>query len=142
MGRRVPVPSLLLLHLLLTCALVGLVWTVQVVVYPGFEGVGRAEFPAWHAAYTTRIGWVVGPTMLAELSSALWLLAQGLRAPAFLVSVGLLALVWLSTALLQVPLHQRLAQGFDATSHQRLVRTNWLRTLAWSGRAGCLLFCL
>lgn len=138
----VPVPSVLLFHLLLTCALLGLVWTVQVVIYPGLAGVGREAFPAWHAAYTTRIGWLVGPLMLAEAGSALWLLGQGLRSPAFLLSVGLLALVWLSTALVQVPLHQRLAQGFDATAQQRLVRTNWLRTAAWTLRAVCLLVCL
>jgi hypothetical protein len=28
-----------------------------------------------------------------------------------------------------------LAQGFDAAAHDRLVQTNWLRTLGWTARA-------
>ena len=38
-----------------------------------------------------------------------------------------------STALLQVPCHTILAQGFDAGAHARLVRTNWIRTCCWYG---------
>jgi hypothetical protein len=40
---------------------------------------------------------------------------------------------------LQVPLHTRLARGFDPAAHRQLVRTNWLRTLAWTLRALLLL---
>lgn len=36
-----------------------------------------------------------------------------------------------STALLQVPCHSILAKGFDATAHERLVNTNWIRTICW-----------
>lgn len=129
------------LHLMITCALAGLVWTVQVAVYPLFDRVGLDSFKAWHAAYTTRIGWVVGPMMLAELGSGAWLFWTGRREMSFSISLALLAVVWLSTALVQVPLHQRLSNGFDASTHQRLARSNWLRTAAWTLRSICLLFC-
>jgi hypothetical protein len=43
------------------------------------------------------------------------------------VGAGLLLIIWLSTALLQAPYHQRLSQGFDLNVHQQLVRTNWIR---------------
>jgi len=33
-----------------------------------------------------------------------------------------------------VPLHGRLARGFDAIAHRRLVSTNWVRTGGWSVR--------
>ena len=33
-----------------------------------------------------------------------------------------------------MPLHGRLAQGFDAVAHRRLVSTNWVRTAGWSVR--------
>lgn len=128
------------LHLLSTCALIGLVWTVQVAVYPLFDRTGQEGFSAWHAAYTARIGRVAGPLMLAELGSGLWLLGSGRREPLFMLSLALLGGIWLSTALVQVPLHQRLAQGFEAGTHRRLVRTNWLRTCAWTLRGLCLLF--
>jgi hypothetical protein len=51
-----------------------------------------------------------------------------------LLGALLLGGVWISTALLQAPAHGRLAQGFDAVVHRRLVRSNWIRTLAWLGR--------
>jgi hypothetical protein len=44
------------------------------------------------------------------------------------------ALVWLSTAFVQVPLHARLSAGFDTRAHRRLVATNWVRTLSWTAR--------
>jgi hypothetical protein len=47
----------------------------------------------------------------------------------------LLAVIWISTAFVQVPCHEQLSQGFDKAVHQRLVWTNWLRTAAWSLRA-------
>ena len=41
-------------------------------------------------------------------------------------------IIWLSTMVLQVPCHRRLETGFDAAVARRLVRTNWVRTFAWT----------
>jgi hypothetical protein len=46
----------------------------------------------------------------------------------------LLAAVWITTALVQVPLHRRLSAGYDEPTGRRLVRTNWVRTALWSLR--------
>ncbi|MCX6932392.1 MAG: hypothetical protein NTZ29_06820 [Verrucomicrobia bacterium] len=132
-----------LIHLAVTWALIGLIWLVQVVIYPQFGAVGRLEFGAYHADYTRRISWIVGPLMSAELGSAAWLLWAGERSGWFLISLGLIGVNWLSTAIVQVPLHRRLEQGFEAGVHGRLVSTNWVRTGAWTARgvmvaAGCL----
>ena len=40
----------------------------------------------------------------------------------------------MSTALVQARLHTRLMDGYDAETIRRLIRTNWLRTLAWTLR--------
>ena len=61
------------------------------------------------------------------------------RRGAVWAGLALLAVIWLSTALVQVPLHRRLQGGFDAAAHRRLVRTNWLRTAAWTLRAALAL---
>jgi hypothetical protein len=132
-----------IIHLAVTWALIGLIWLVQVVIYPQFRAVGRLEFGAYHADYMRRISWIVGPLMVAELGSAAWLLWAGERSGWFLVSLGLIGVNWLSTAIVQVPLHRRLEQGFEAGAHGRLVATNWVRTGAWTARgvlvaAGCL----
>jgi hypothetical protein len=129
----------MLAHFAVTCALTGLIWTIQIVQYPLFDRVGRDAFPLWHAAYTAAITRVVAPLMLVELCGALWLVGwAGHREPAFLTSLAPLATVWIATAIVQVPLQNRLARGFDPASHLRLVRSNWLRTLAWTLRTGLL----
>lgn len=77
---------------------------------------------------------MVGPLMLAEAGSAALLLWMDLRAGWFLAGLPLMALIWASTALVQVPLHERLVEGFSEDAAARLVRTNWVRTIAWSLR--------
>jgi hypothetical protein len=49
-------------------------------------------------------------------------------------------LLWVSTFLVQVPLHERLRGGYDAELIARLVWTNWWRTAGWTMRAGLLLW--
>ena len=80
--------------------------------------------------------------MLLELGTALALIASGhaaFRSGAFLLSAALLVVLWISTFALQVPLHAQLAQGFDADAHTQLVRSNWIRTIAWTARGILLL---
>jgi hypothetical protein len=44
----------------------------------------------------------------------------------------LIVIVWLSTFLLQVPIHRRLQSGKENAGIKRLVSTNWIRTVAWT----------
>lgn len=125
-------------HAAATWALVGLIWTVQLVHYPLFAEVGPEHFGGYHARHTRQITWVVAPLMGVELVSAVLLFAEGHREFWFLASGVALALNWLSTWLVQIPLHNRLATGFDSEAHRRLVKTNWLRTAAWTLRGACL----
>jgi hypothetical protein len=76
--------------------------------------------------------------MLAEVSSAALLFYLGERSVLFAISLGALALIWVSTGLCQVPLHRKLTQGYDAPTIERLVRTNMWRTAGWTVRGLCL----
>ena len=130
--------ALALLHAAVTWTLVGLIWTVQLVHYPLFAGVGRSEFRRYHERHAALITRVVGPLMLAEAVAAIALWADPpaeLRGPAT-VGLVLVGVNWASTAFLQMPEHARLGAGFDEGSHRRLVATNWLRTAAWTVRGG------
>ncbi len=49
-----------------------------------------------------------------------------------LTALLLLAVIIASTARHGAPSHARLAQQFDPAVHALLVRTNWIRTAAWS----------
>lgn len=128
------------LHLLASLAMVGLIWTIQWVHYPLFAQVGAEAFEAYHRAHVRRITHVVGPLMLLEAGSAAALLLLAPLDLPFWISVGLLALAWLSTALWQVPLHRKLEAGFDERAIRALAASNWLRTLAWTARAALLLW--
>ncbi len=130
------------IHLFSTLFMCGLIWFVQIVHYPLFDRVEKCSFPSFESSHATRTGSVVAPVMIAEFLTAISLLgfSASLKAsPLFLFSVVLLALIWISTFIVQVPLHNKLQSGFTKPLHQRLVTTNWIRTLCWSGRGVCLL---
>jgi hypothetical protein len=128
--------ALLLVHVAATWYMVGLCWLIQRVQYPLLARVGRDAFVGYEHAHVERITPVVAPPMAIELASGLALLAwsPGLGGSGFAISMLLLAAIWLSTLCVQVPLHRALSQRFDPDTHLRLVRTNWLRTTAWSAR--------
>lgn len=138
----------LLVHAAATLFMAGLAWFVQVVHYPLFAEVapaapaGSDPWPAYAAAHVRRTTWVVGPPMLLEAACSVLLVAappEGVPAWMTWIGVGLLAVVWLSTGLLQVPAHGRLAHAFDAEVHRRLVRSSWLRTAGWTARGALAL---
>jgi hypothetical protein len=114
--------------------LVGLIWVIQVVVYPQFLRVGEKEFVPFHFGHCLRIGLLIAPLLVIETITAAALLYQGHREPVFLISISLIPVVWLSTAIFQAPMHVRLMDGFDAALIRRLIRSNWLRTMTWTAR--------
>ena len=132
---------LLLLNFAAAAYLTGLIWTVQLVHYPSFGLVPKAAWPAFHAAHTRRMSYVVLAPMVLELGLAIGLAWTGRRllpGAAGWWSLGLVGLAWAVTFFISVPFHNRLAQGFDYIAIDGLTRTNWLRTLAWTARMGLL----
>ena len=133
---------LLLIHAGATLAMVGLIWFVQVVHYPLFDLASERRFLRFAAEHQRRTSLVVVPLMLAEAGTALALLVappSGLGRGPLWVGLLLLVLIWLSTALLQIPLHRRLSSGRDGPAIRRLVAGNWLRTTAWTARGALVL---
>ena len=135
--------TLLLIHTAATLLMLGVILTVQLVHYPLFRYVGTARYDAFQAEHMWRITWIVAPTMTVELVTAAlvaWHLPLGVPRWAGWTGLGLVAFIWIATALVQMPLHRELTDGFDAGTHRRLVRSNWLRTGAWTLRAGLVLW--
>lgn len=125
------------LHATVTAFLAGLIWVVQLVHYPLFDRVEAGAFPSFHAAHSRRISLIVVPAMALEALLALLLVLRptaGVSPGLAVAGLLLVAVNALSTAFLQVPLHRRLATGFDPAAHRALVRTNVVRTIAWSAR--------
>ncbi len=134
---------LLFIQLATTLPLVGLIWLVQLVQYPLMADVGVDNFVAYHAGHTARISLVVVPLMLAELAAAglmLSLRPSAIPASEIVIGAVLVAVVWGSTFLWQVPMHSRLASGFDPVAWESLVKGNWLRTFGWTLRGALVLW--
>lgn len=124
-----------------TWSMVGLIWFVQLVHYPMLAAFSAGTPTAAARFHQRRTSWVVGPLMASEGLAVLGLLVwrpAWLPLVAVLGAGALLAVALASTALVQVPLHGRLADGHDAEAAARLVRTNWVRTVAWTGSGLCL----
>ncbi len=123
-------------------AMTGLIWVIQLVHYPIFDAIEHGvDDEAWQRfahRHTTSISFVVGPLMLAEGITGLWLVAAPPGGASRILPIIALALLGVAlgvTALISAPLHGRLAPKFDPALHHRLVTTNWIRTAAWSSRA-------
>jgi len=131
----------LLVNFASTWAMAGLIWTVQWVHYPLFAFVGPDSFARYQASHVARITPLVGPIMLVELATSVALLmVRPAAAPAPLVWGGVVCVLvaWIATAVFSVPAHQMLGGGFDAAAHERLVSTNWIRTIAWTAHAAIM----
>lgn len=131
----------LLLNLISTWYMVGLIWMVQIVHYPLFAKVSTENYVQYQELHQRWITPVVGIPMLIEIATAIMLLnyiPKGISATWVWVALGLLMVVWLSTAFLQVPCHNRLSLAFDAEAHRSLVHGNWIRTICWTLRGGLL----
>ncbi|MFW5653846.1 MAG: hypothetical protein ACOC0P_07340 [Planctomycetota bacterium] len=129
----------LLVHAAATLFMMGLIWFVQIVHYPLMRAVGPDGFVRYEVMHTRRTTWVVLPPMLLELISAIALVTiyfpstnpgSGLA----IAGAAMLAVIWASTFLVQVPCHERLSDGFNEAAWSWLVRSNWIRTVLWSAR--------
>jgi len=129
-------PVILILHIASTSIMFGVIWVVQLVIYPGLNRIKPETFCDDHRRYTRLIGLIVAPTMLVEAitAGALLSMTDGLVFNLLLAGAFLLQIIWISTAFLQVPCHRQLSRGFHAHVHRRLVATNWIRTGMWSIR--------
>ena len=125
--------------------MVGLIWLIQIVHYPLFNLVGENEFQVYHKSHSVLITPLVGTVMIIELISSILLVILppknvSLTFPT--IGVILVFIIWASTAFLQIPQHNALANAYELKAHNLLVQTNWIRTIAWSMRGLLLLYML
>jgi hypothetical protein len=136
---------LLLLNAAAVLAMTGVIWFVQLVHYPLFAAVGTSEWDAYHSEHSRRTTWVVALPMTVDLASSLALvvvtpasMGTGLAAAGVVAAL----VTWGATAGLAVPAHRKLGRSWDDRTGRRLVRANWVRTVAWSAHAVLVLVAL
>jgi uncharacterized membrane protein len=130
--------QILLAHFAATCAMAGVIWIVQLVIYPQFSHVGAEVFPPFHAQYTGLVTLVVGPLMIVEIVTATLIFLQLRSVPVSrhlaLAGLATVLLLWVITALVQVPAHEQIGTAYTDEQARHLVLTNWPRTLLWTLR--------
>ncbi|TVQ80742.1 MAG: hypothetical protein EA369_01950 [Bradymonadales bacterium] len=121
--------------------MVGLIWFVQMVHYPSFLQISREQATSFHKLHMRRTSMVVAPIMLCELVTGLLLVWLQIGPVSTMNLIGLVG-IWLSTALIQVPLHRQIELGWSSSDIKKLILSNWIRTSLWSARGILLLSAL
>ncbi len=129
---------------LLVCTLLvlynlGVIWFVQLVVYPLFAKVGVDDYVAYHRFYSSRIPFpVILPGFACFLLPIGLMFFRPLSIPLGIALAnavcGLVSLV--VTVALEIPRHYRLERGGKQESViGELIRYNWPRTVGITGSA-------
>ena len=127
------------IHLVITSILVGIIWIIQRVHYPTFRYISTELSDEFHKMHTRDITPIVAPLMVAELCLVFYDLYNGPSAVSW-IHLVLVIIIWASTFGMQVPLHQKLSMQFSLDIVKKLIRTNWIRTIAWTAKLASMVY--
>lgn len=141
------------LHSFSVFFMTGVIWLVQLVVYPQFRRVDGEVFKTYYSFHTRWVSAIVVPVILGQIVSAgaLWVqkifFTPGVAMTEFAEESLVAALpmiftfaVCMQTLLMELPVHAKLNKvGHDGKLVDKLIRDNWWRTLTWSAHAVWLL---
>jgi hypothetical protein len=112
---------------------VGLIWMMQLQIYPLWAFVGKAQWVAYHAEHWRRVRWFVFPPVFLQFALAVALV--GIRLPTLgerlaWLNLGLQTLTHLLTWRIWAPLQIRLStsKGDHPRLLSELLRSHWSRT--------------
>jgi hypothetical protein len=121
-----------LLKLTVACvdfAMAAVSWLILLCTYPDFARWRTEGFAAAHEAYARRVGWVVGPLLLAQLAGHILTWSR----TGELFGVALVAAAWALTGLWSVPCHRRLQiEGPSSPALPSLIWSHAWRTVVWT----------
>ena len=126
--------TLILLNFIVSLTMFGIIMVTQVVSYPLFLNLDEKIFTSYHSEYVKRITIIVMPVMIIELALTIMLfyMLDGFLSQIFFIS---LILIFISTVIIQVPIHNKLKFSYDEYLAKKLIKTNWIRTFLWSIKA-------
>jgi hypothetical protein len=107
------------------------IWLVQVLIYPNFRFIPDSDFKDFHKRHCDRISLLVSP-MIAQVFMVAMVLMEGARTPEWIFHATAIVLIHVATAVFSAPAHTKLGLGKDPRVIDRLILTNWIRTLLWS----------
>jgi len=130
---------LLFINFSVNLILIGLIYTIQFIHYPLFKQVKSENFRNYLSWHGKKITPLVAPLMVLELTTNCLLLFLDLNF-VHTLSLILVFAIWLSTFLIQVPIHQNLQKGYNEVLINRLVKSNWIRTILWTLKGTLLIW--
>lgn len=114
----------------------GLIWMVQRVHYPSFHFVSEGNFTRFQDHHLKSIDKIVIPVMVAEITTSFalsWFTGFfSLNGLGFLIVI----LIWGATGLFSVPAHSKLEKSKNDEAINKLISTNWIRTILWTAKSG------
>ncbi len=133
--------TFLIIQLALTSFMTGLIWFVQLVHYPIFKLLSKESFADYEKKHIFPTIFVTLPIMLIETICAFILVFfTNTREIVSWTNMGGMFFLWISTIFIQVPLHTKISKNPTNDKIQKLIRTNWVRTLIWSARFIMLIY--
>lgn len=129
------------LHTAMTLYMTGLIWFVQIVHYPLKVFISEEDWIVYERMHTRKTLFVTLPFMIVELASLIYMtvIAEAPFSWEMIIFQVCTLIVWISTMGIQVPIHGKLEQEYNLVNVHRLIKTNWIRTIAWSVKAITLL---
>ncbi len=127
-------------NLAVSLYLMGLIWTIQMVHYPTFRFVDRERFLSFSHFHQQGMTYIVGPVMIIELLLSLSMFLLNKQDLKLLSLLLIVLLTWVFTFYVSVPLHNKLLQGYDVPTIEKLIVTNWPRTFLWTLKVGLMFF--
>lgn len=109
-------------------------WYVQLVHYPAFLYVERAKWEEFHRMHVNRTGFVVGLPLGLQFVGTVGVWIVEMSRFASIIHTILFALSFGWTMVISGPLHSKIGDQ-DHTVIQRLIRSNWVRSIAWTCQA-------
>lgn len=141
--KRAFSPAITVTHLVATWFMVGLIWTIHTVHYPLFREVGPDTYETFQAEHVERIGRLLALPWAIEGATAAILLFAAVSSrdrrllPPTIIGAAAMGVVLVISGFWSAPAHAELADGFDRAVHDRLMRADLIRTIAWTVRGGC-----
>jgi len=122
-----------LINIILNAILVGVIVLTQFVTYPLFKKINY-NFKTYHSEYTSRMGFVVAPLMILELIIVVLIISTQPINNIIKAIVVITALIWASTFLIQVPIHNKISFNKDTRKVNKLIQSNLIRTALWCAK--------
>ena len=126
-----------IINLVISLIATGLIWTIQLVHYPSMKFIPEEKFTAYHNFHSQRISILAIPIMLIELFTSFGLLYQNGSAYNHIFTINLILVIsiWISTFLIQVPMHNTLSSAKNTRVLNHLILSNLIRTILWTTRS-------